>query len=160
MSVSLAGKGWVTGPACTGPHRLRPRRGGLLPCRWDDSCWSCGCGQGGDPLPAGDERVLPPPVAADPEGAAAGGTDEPARDMPQPGTQGIGLGVLQAVDIEQAEQPAPGLQVSGDVRGDGPAAVHPPGFRREVPQAGGFAGADAVLDDSMLAVQHVDELGV
>jgi hypothetical protein len=85
MSVSFDRERCLTGPVCPDAHRLRPRRGGLLLCRWD-GCWSCGCGQGGDPLPAGDEGVLPAPVAADFQGAAAGVADQPGRHVPQPVT--------------------------------------------------------------------------
>src|SRR5256886_5598678 len=48
----------------------------------------------------------------------------------------------------------------GEVGGKHPAAVDLPGFRWKIPQAHRFPGADAVLDDGVLAVQHVDELGV
>jgi hypothetical protein len=37
----------------------------FLPCRWGDSCWPGGCGQGAEPLPAGQEGFLPRPVRAD-----------------------------------------------------------------------------------------------
>ena len=132
MSVSLVREGCAGCPVCLGAHRLRPCRGGLLPCRWDCSCWSSGRGQGGDALPAGEERVLPRPVEADLQGAAAGVADEPGRDMPQPVTEGVRLGVLKVADVVQAQEPAPGLQVGGDVRGRDPAAVDPPGLRGNI----------------------------
>src|SRR5690348_3111919 len=160
MSVSFDRGRCLTGPVCPGTHRLRPRRGGLLPCRGDGCCWSCGCRQGGDTPPAGDEGVLPAPVAADFQGAAAGVADEPGRHVPQPVTQGARLGVLEVLDVVEPEQPAPCLQVGGNVRRDGPAAVDPPGLRRKAAQPGGLPRPDAVLDNGVLAVQHVDELGM
>jgi len=44
----------------------------LLSCRWGDLCWSSGCCQGAEPLPAGVERVLPGPAGTDLQGALAG----------------------------------------------------------------------------------------
>jgi hypothetical protein len=46
-------------PVCPGAHRLRRRRGRAPFGRWDGLCWSGWCGQGAEPLPAGQERLLP-----------------------------------------------------------------------------------------------------
>src|SRR5713101_7713923 len=102
MSVSSLGEGCAGCPVCPGAHRLRPRRDGLLPCRWDCSCWLCRCGQRGDARPAGGERVLPGPVTADFQGAAACVTDGSGGDMPQSVTERVRLGVLEVIDVVQA----------------------------------------------------------
>ena len=43
----------------------------------DGSCWSGGCGQCAEPLPAGEECLLPGPVRADGEGPLPGVAGEP-----------------------------------------------------------------------------------
>ena len=53
----------------------------LLSCRWGWYCWSSGCRQGAEPLPAGEERVLPGPVRADLQDAFAGVAGEPGRSV-------------------------------------------------------------------------------
>jgi hypothetical protein len=64
-------------------------------------------------------------------------------------------------DAPPSALPGPRGEVGGDVRGEDPSLVDLPGFRREVPQAHGLRGADAVgLDGGVVAVQHVDELRV
>ena len=162
MSVSVWAGG-ARGAARCARVRTGSDRAGvvLLPCRWGGSCWSGGCGQGAQPLPAGEERLLPGPVRADLQDALAGVADEPGGQVPEPVAERVRLGVLEVVVVVEAEEAGPGGQVGGDVRGEDPAAVDLPGLRREVPQAHGLGGADAVgLDDGVLAVQHVDELGV
>jgi hypothetical protein len=57
---------------------------GLLSCRWDGSCWSGWCWQGAQPLPAGEERLLPWPVGADLQGPLAGVAGEAGGDVPDP----------------------------------------------------------------------------
>src|ERR1700704_18148 len=141
-------------PAPTAPGRAPFRR-------WGGSCWSGGCGQGAEPLPAGEERVLPGPVGADHEDPLAGVTGEAGWDMPDPVAERVRVGVSQVRVVPAAEEAGPGGQVGGDVRGDDPAAVDLPGLRREVPQAHGLGGADAAcLHDGVLAVDGVDVLRV
>ena len=72
MSVWLSGLVVRWCPVCPGAHRLRPRRGGPPLVSWDGLCWSGGCWQGAEPLPAGEEGILPGPVGADLEDALAG----------------------------------------------------------------------------------------
>src|SRR5260370_9688671 len=76
-------------PAPTAPGRL-------LPVRRDSSCWSARCGQGAQPPPAGDERLLPWPGGADLEDALAGVPDQPGGQVEKP-TDGVRLGVLKSV---------------------------------------------------------------
>src|SRR5271170_7165162 len=124
-------------------------------------CWSGGCGQGVRPLPAGEERARPGPAGADLEDALAGVAGKAGGDVPDPVAERVGVGVLQIRVVVEAEEAGPCGQVSGDVRSDDPAAVDLPGLRREIPQAHGLGGADAAgLDDGVLAVHHVDVLGV
>src|ERR1035438_7375126 len=101
-------------PAPTAP-------GVLLSCRRGGSCWSGGCGQCGQPLPAGQERLLPRPVRADLQDALPGVPDEAGGDVPEPVTQGIRLGVLQALAVVKAEEPGAGGQARGGVPGQHPA---------------------------------------
>ena len=55
----------------TGSHRA----GLVLLSHWrDGSCWSVWCWQGAEPLPAGEERLLPWPVGADLQDPPAGVT--------------------------------------------------------------------------------------
>lgn len=86
--------------------------------------------------------------------------DEPGRDVPEPVTERVRFCAGQVALAMEAKESAPGLQVRGDVRGDGPAAVDPPRFRGKIAQADGLAGADAVPNDSVLAVQDAGKLGV
>ena len=74
-------------------------------------------------MPAGQEGVFPGPGAADLQHAGAGVADEPGGQAEQPVAQRIRLGVLEVVAVVQAQQPAPGGQVGGDVGGKYPAAV-------------------------------------
>jgi hypothetical protein len=92
----------------------------LLPCRWDCLCWSAGCGQCAQPLPAGEERVCPGPVPADLEDAFAGVAGEPGGDVPDSVAERVRLGVLQVIVVVEAEEPGPGGEVGRDVRGGGP----------------------------------------
>src|SRR6266481_145630 len=161
MSVSVLVAGWAGFPVCrvcTGSDRAGLV---LLPCRAGGSCWSCGCWQGGEPLPAGQERLCPGPVGADGEDALAGVAGEPGGEVPDPVAEGIRVGVPQVRVVAVAEEPGPGGEVGGDVRRDDPAAVDLPGLRREAAQAHGLRGTDAGgLHAGVLAVQHVDELRV
>jgi hypothetical protein len=56
----------------------------LLPYRAGGSCWSGGCGQGAEPLPAGEERTGPWPVGADREGPFPGVAGEAGGQVPDP----------------------------------------------------------------------------
>src|SRR5712691_12947698 len=98
-------------PAPTAPGRLlsgSQGRGG----------WSGGFWQGAEPLPAGQEGVLPGPGPAELEDALPGVADQPGGQGPQPVAQRVRLGVLEVLLVVQAEQPAPGGQVGGDVGGE------------------------------------------
>jgi hypothetical protein len=55
---------------------------------------------------------------------------EPGGNVPDAVTERIGVGFPQVLVVAEAEEPRPGGQVGGDVRGDDPAAVDRPGFRR------------------------------
>src|SRR6266536_2875568 len=110
--------GWRCCPMCSGSHRLRPCRGVLLSGSQGRGGWSGGCWQGAQPLPAGQEGVLPGPGAADLQHALPGVTGEPGGQVPQPVAQRVRLGVLQVVTVVEAEQPAPGGKIGGDVGAD------------------------------------------
>src|SRR3954470_5067721 len=161
MSVSLRG-GWCARcPGC--PVRTGSDCAGvvLLPCRWGDLCWSGGCGQGAEPLPAGQECLGPGPVWADGEGSLAGVGGEFRGEVPDPVAEGTGVGVAEPGVVAVAEEAGPGGEVGGDVRCDDPAAVDLPGFRWQPAQAHGFRGADAGgFDAGVLAVHDVDVLRV
>jgi hypothetical protein len=79
-------------PGCPGAHRLRPRRVFLLSCRSGGSCWSGGCGQGAEPLPAGEECTGPWPVGADGEGPFPGVAGEAGGQVPDPVAERIRVG--------------------------------------------------------------------
>jgi hypothetical protein len=87
-------------------------------------------------------------------GGEAGG------QVPEPVAERLRLGVAEALLVVQADEPRPGGQVGGDGRGEDPAAVDLLCLGWQVAQAHGLAVADAVFHDGVLAVQHVDELGV
>src|SRR6185312_590466 len=99
MSVSPWGRGAGAAPVCPGAHRLRPRRGGPPSVSPGSLCWSGGCWQGTEPLPAGEERLRPWPVGADGEGPLAGVAGEPCGDVPDPVTERIGVGVAEVLII-------------------------------------------------------------
>ena len=104
----------------------------ILSGSWDGLCWSGGCCQDAEPLPAGEERIFPGPVRADLEDALPGVMREPGGDVPDPVAERIGVGVPQVLVIVAAEQARPGREIGGDVRGDDPAAVDLPGLRRSL----------------------------
>ena len=101
----------------------------LLSCRWGSWCWSDGCWQGAEPLPAGEERVLPGPVRADLQDSFPGVPGEPGGDVPDAVTERVRVGVPQLLLVAEAEEARPGGQVGRDVRGDDPAAVDLPRLR-------------------------------
>jgi hypothetical protein len=80
----------------------------------DGSCWSGGCGQGAEALPAGDEGVGPWPVGADREGPLAGEAGEAGWQVPDPVAEGVRVGVPELFVVAVAEEAGPG----GDVRGE------------------------------------------
>lgn len=55
--------------------------------------------------------------------------------MVEPVAHGVGFGVGEAGLVVQAEEPGPGVQVGGEVRGQHPAPVDVPGLGREVVQS-------------------------
>ncbi len=81
----MADGGWRRA-RCPRGHRLRLRRGGLLSGSQGRSGWSGGCRQGAQPLPAGQEHLLPGPGAADLQDAGAGGADQSGGQAQQPGS--------------------------------------------------------------------------
>src|SRR5690242_11816708 len=92
-------------------------------------CWSAGRGQGAEPVPAGEEGVVPGPVRADLEDLLAGVADEPGGQVPDPVAERVRLGVPQVRLVVQAEEPGPGGEVGGDVRREDPSFVDLPGLR-------------------------------
>ena len=99
MSVCPRGGWCAVRPVCPGAHRLRPRRGGPPSCRWGCSCWSGGCWQGAEPLPAGEERVFPWPAGADGEGALPGVAGQAGGQVPDPVAEGVGVGVAEVAVV-------------------------------------------------------------
>ena len=133
----------------------------LLPCRWGGLCSSGGCGQGAEPLPAGQERFGPGPVGADGEDLLAGVGGQARGEVPDPVAEGVRVGVAGSGSPWKPEEAGPGGEVGGDVRRGDPPCVDLPGLRWQAAQAHGFRGADAGgLDDRVLAVHHVDVLRV
>jgi hypothetical protein len=65
------------------------------------SCWSGGCGQGAEPLPAGGERLLPRPVRADAQGPLTG---EAGGDVPDPVAERVRVGVAEFLVVAVAEE--------------------------------------------------------
>ena len=136
------------------------RRGVLL-------SWSAGTGvtgqagaaQGAQPVPAGQEGVFPGPGAADLQhpGAGAGGPAGRAGST-QPVAQRARLGALRS---SQSYRPSSRTRRPGWWRcwWRHPAAVHQPGLRWQVVQAHRLRRPHLVLDDGVLGVQHVGELG-
>jgi hypothetical protein len=53
---------------------------------------------------------------------------EAGREVPDSVAERVRLGFLQVGAVVEAQQPAPGGKVSGDVGGEDPAAVDLPGF--------------------------------
>src|ERR1022692_4412480 len=92
------------------------RAGRLLSVSQGRGGWSGGLWQGAEPLPAGQERLLPGPGPADLQHAGTGVADEAGGQAQEPVAQRVWLGVLEVFLVVQAEQPAPGAQVSGDAR--------------------------------------------
>jgi hypothetical protein len=89
----------------------------LLSCRWDGLCWSDGCWQGAEPLPADEEGILPGPAGADFQDALAGVMGQAGGEVPDPvnRTERIRVGVPQVLVIVAAEQTRPGREIGGDV---------------------------------------------
>ena len=81
---------------------------------------------GAQPLPARQECLLPRPGPADLQHAGTGVADQPGGQRPQPVAQRARLGVLEVVAVVQAQEPAPGGQVGGDVARPAPARSPPP----------------------------------
>src|SRR5712691_6622183 len=104
MSVLVLCGGRACRPVCPGARRLRPRRGALLPCRSDGSCWSAGYWQGAEPLPAGEEGAGPWPVGADRQGPLPGVAGEPGWQVPDPVAERTGVRVAQPGVVAVAEE--------------------------------------------------------
>jgi hypothetical protein len=117
---------------CPGVHRLRLRRAMPPSASQERSGWSCGCWQGTEPLPAGEEGVLPWPVGADGEGSLPGVAGQPGGQVPDPVAERVRVGVREFLVVAVAEEAGPGGEVGGDVRGEHPAGVDLPGFRRSL----------------------------
>src|SRR5690348_11621655 len=107
---------WLSGlvvrwcPGC--PGRTGSDRAGvvLLSCSWDGLCWSGGCRQRAEPLPAGEEGLRPGPVGADLEDALAGVMGQASGEVPDPVAERVRVGVPQVVVIVAAEQAGPGRE--------------------------------------------------
>jgi hypothetical protein len=67
----------------------------LLSCCLDDWCWSGGCWQGAEPVPAGEGCLLPRPAGADLEDALPGVVREAGGEVPDPVAQRVRLGFFQ-----------------------------------------------------------------
>ena len=133
LAVWVGRAGWPGCPVRTGSDRAGVV---LLSCSWDCLLWSGGCGQGAEPLPAGEEGLLPGPVGADLENALTGVMCQASGDVPDPVAERVRVGFPQVLVIAEAEETGPGGEVGGDVRGDDPAAVDLPGSRRQRARGG------------------------
>src|SRR4249920_974180 len=96
---------------CSGRAPAPTAPGSLLSGSQGRGGWSGGCGQGAQPLPAGQERLLPGPGAADLQHPGAGVAGQPGGQAQQPVAQRARLCVLKVLAVVQAEQPAPASQV-------------------------------------------------
>src|SRR5215472_938952 len=129
----------------------------LLPRGRDGWRWSAGRGQGAQPVPAGDEGVVPGPVRADLQVPFPGVADETGGQVPDPVAERVRLRILQLRLVMEADEPGPGGEVGGDVRREGPALVNLPRLAGKVAQSHGLRGPDAVgLDGGVVAVGDVD----
>src|SRR6185437_3787335 len=144
MSVSGLAGGVRYCPACPGGTGFHAAGMRLLPCRLGSSRWSAGGRKGAQPVPAGDESVLPGPVRADLQGPLPGVADEAGGDVPDPVAERVRFGVPEFFLVMEAEEPCPGGEVGGDVRRQDPALVDLPGPRRKITEPHGLRGADAV----------------
>ena len=157
MSVLAVGAGRAVVPRGARVRTGSDRAGVvLLSCSWGILCWSGGCWQGAQPLPAGEERVFPGPVGADLEDALAGVMGQAGGDVPDPVAERVRVGFPQVRVVAEAEEAGPGGQVGGDVRRDDPAAVDLPGFGWKVPQAHGLGRADAAGLHGSHHPQYID----
>lgn len=87
--------------------------------------------------------------------------DEPGGDVPDSVAERVRGGVTESWLVVEAEEPGPGGEVGGDIRGEDPALVDLPRFRREVAEPHCLGGADAVgLDGGVVPLGGVDELRV
>jgi hypothetical protein len=84
--------------------------------------------------------------------------DQAGGQMPQFVAQGVRFGVREAVRIVQSQQPGPGFEITGEIRGEHPATVDRPGLRREIVQATGLVAADPVFHHRVRAVQNIKPL--
>jgi hypothetical protein len=89
----VLGGGTGSDRAGTAPFRSQGRDG-----------WSGGLSQDAEPLPAGQECLLPGPGAADLQLAGAGVADQPGGQAQQPVAQRVRLGIFEVVAVVQAEQ--------------------------------------------------------
>lgn len=86
----------------------------------------------------------------------AGATGRRRRTGHRGATYGLRLGVGQVLVVVQGQQPHPGVEITGEVHGEHPAAVHIPGGRGQVVQSVAI-GAGPVLDAGVRAVQHIQK---
>ncbi|GIH73301.1 hypothetical protein Mth01_55540 [Sphaerimonospora thailandensis] len=77
---------------------------------------------------------------------------------PQAVPHRLRLGPGQLAVVIQAQQPGPGVQISGDIGRQHPPDIHVPGFGRQVTQAHGLVRAHPVLHCGVGAMEHVNEL--
>ena len=76
----------------------------------------------------------------------------------QPGAQRVRLGVFEVVAVVQAEQPAPGGQVGGEVGGQHPPAVHHPGLTWVLPANAAWLTCAAIAHNLLRAAGSLASL--
>src|SRR6266511_3836619 len=115
--------------------------------------WSAAQRQGSEPGERAGEVDGPWPRALQPQDRAAGVVDDPRGNVQQPVAQRLGFGQGERAVQQQCLGPAQEVLGAQDqLEPDGVAAQE---VEREVGQAGGFGGADAVFDAGALAVAQL-----
>jgi hypothetical protein len=109
--------------------------------------------QGPQPSERAGEFDGPWPGGLQPQDEAAGMADDAGGDVQQPVAQRLGFGAGQRAGKEQRLGPA--AKVLGGQDQLEPDGVAAPAVERQVGQAGGLGGADAVLDPGALPVAQL-----
>jgi hypothetical protein len=95
------------------------------------------------------------------EGALPGMAGQPGRQVRDPVAERVRVCATEFLVAAVAEEAGTGGEVGGDVRGEDPSCVDLPSLRGEVAQAHGLGSVDpGRLDGGVVAVQHVDVLGM
>src|SRR5215216_6717848 len=159
VSGVLGAVGWLLAQPCwlPGTPGMAGGQGGVTPIGMADRrrCWAGSAAQRQGPQPGErtGERGCPRPGGLQPQDEAAGVAGHAGGDMQQPVAQGLGLGHRERTVQQQRLGPA--AKVLGGQDQLQPNGVAPHEVERQVLEAGGLGGADAVLDPGALAVAQL-----